>query len=120
MTPRFVYLFDWDISKAMANWHKHGVGFEVAATVFQDPLALSRYDVEHSESEERWVTLGKVETGQLVVVVHTFETSPKKPGYGSSQLVMPRHMSGGSTRTASDLHTSPGGDHANRIRLLER
>jgi uncharacterized protein len=73
MTPRFVYLFDWDISKAMANWHKHGVGFEVAATVFQDPLALSRYDVEHSESEERWVTLGKVETGQLVVVVHTFE-----------------------------------------------
>jgi hypothetical protein len=42
MTPRFVYLFDWDISKAMANWHKHGVGFEVAATVFQDPLALRR------------------------------------------------------------------------------
>lgn len=73
MTARFVYLFDWDISKAMANWHKHGVSFEVAATVFHDPLALSRYDVEHSQSEERWVTLGKAETGQLVVVVHTFE-----------------------------------------------
>lgn len=73
MTERFVYAFDWDISKAMANWHKHGMSFEVAATVFRDPLALSRCDIEHSQSEERWITLGLAETGQLVVVVHTFE-----------------------------------------------
>lgn len=73
MTERFVYLFDWDLSKAMANWHKHGVSFELAATVLRDPLALSRYDAEHSQIEERWITLGKSEAGQLVVVVHTFE-----------------------------------------------
>jgi len=36
-------------------------------------LALSRYDVEHSETEERWATLGQAETGQLIVVVHTFQ-----------------------------------------------
>ncbi|HKU16689.1 MAG TPA: BrnT family toxin [Steroidobacteraceae bacterium] len=73
MTERFVYRLDWDISKAMVNWRKHGVSFEVAATVFRDPLALSRYDAEHSQSEERWITLGQTESGQLVVVVHTFE-----------------------------------------------
>ena len=73
MTQPFVYRFDWDISKAMANRHKHGVSFEVAATVFRDPLALSRYDREHSQSEERWITLGLVVTGHLMVVVHTFE-----------------------------------------------
>jgi uncharacterized DUF497 family protein len=70
---RFVYRFDWDANKALANWHKHGVSFEAAATVLRDPLALSRYDVEHSEVEERWITLGLAETGQLLVVVHTFE-----------------------------------------------
>jgi uncharacterized protein len=36
-------------------------------------LPLSRYDAEHNQNEERWITLGKAETGQLVVVVHTFE-----------------------------------------------
>jgi uncharacterized protein len=74
VTERFLYRFDWDIRKAMANWHKHGVSFEMAATVFRDPLALSSYDAEHSgQSEDRWITVGLVETGQLVVVVHTFE-----------------------------------------------
>lgn len=78
MTERFVYRFDWDISKAMANWRKHGMSFEMAATVFRDPLALSRYDVEHGQSEERWITLGLAETGQVVVVVHTFEELPEE------------------------------------------
>lgn len=49
------------------------MSFELAATVLRDPLALSRYDVEHSEVEERWITLGLAETGQLLVVVHTVE-----------------------------------------------
>jgi uncharacterized DUF497 family protein len=31
------------------------------------------YDEEHSEAEERWVTLGRAENGRLVVVIHTFE-----------------------------------------------
>lgn len=70
---RFVYRFAWDPSKATANRRKHGVSFEQAATVFRDPLALSRYDEEHSEGEERWLTLGQVENGMLLVVSHTFE-----------------------------------------------
>jgi uncharacterized DUF497 family protein len=69
----FAHHFSWDPEKALANRTKHGVSFEVAATVINDPLALSRYDEEHSEAEERWVTLGLAADGALLVVVHTFE-----------------------------------------------
>lgn len=73
MAERFVYRFAWDVAKATANRRKHGVSFELAATVFRDPLALSRYDEEHSEGAERWLTLGQVENGMLLVVSHAFE-----------------------------------------------
>jgi uncharacterized DUF497 family protein len=69
----FAYQFAWDTEKAAANRAKHGVAFELAATVFRDALALSLYDDEHSEEEERWITLGMAETGELLLVVHTFE-----------------------------------------------
>ncbi len=75
MAKRFVYRFAWDPVKAAANRRKHNVSFEQAASVFRDPLALSRYDDEHSEvgSEERWLTLGEDENGTLLVMSHTFE-----------------------------------------------
>lgn len=69
----FVYQFTWDAEKAVANRTKHGVAFELAATVFRDALALSQYDTDHSEGEERWITLGLAETGELILAVHTFE-----------------------------------------------
>lgn len=65
--------FDWDANKARTNLKKHGVSFRLATTVFRDPLALTIFDEEHSEDEERWVTLGQAENGQLLVVVHTSE-----------------------------------------------
>jgi uncharacterized DUF497 family protein len=71
----FVYAFEWDPEKARENAVKHAVGFELAATVFRDPLHLAVYDEDHSESEERWMTLGQAENGNLLVVVHTFEES---------------------------------------------
>ena len=75
----FVYQFAWDSEKAAANRAKHGVAFELAATVFRDALALSVYDEDHSDEEERWITLGIAETGQLILVVHTFkELSPQE------------------------------------------
>jgi len=72
MDGQFHYHFEWDLAKAVGNRSKHGVGFELAATVFRDPLALSRFDEEHSEAEERWVTLGQAGNGRLLTVVHTF------------------------------------------------
>lgn len=67
-----VYEFEWDDAKANANVRKHGVDFDEAMGVFLDPLAMTRYDDEHSEDEERWVTLGRSPAGALLVVVNTF------------------------------------------------
>ena len=67
------YDFEWDPKKAKANWPKHGVYFEQAATVFRDPHAISVYDDAHSKVEDRWVTMGVSATGGLLVVHHTYE-----------------------------------------------
>ena len=66
------YNFEWDRNKANSNRAKHGVTFEEAATVFTDPLALSTYDDEHSENEDRWVTMGISGASRLLIVCHTF------------------------------------------------
>jgi uncharacterized protein len=58
----------WDPVKAEANRRKHGVSFELAQRVFDDPLALSRPDPE--PEEERWQTVGLIE-GVIVFVIHT-------------------------------------------------
>ncbi|MHB1587441.1 MAG: BrnT family toxin [Acidiferrobacteraceae bacterium] len=66
--------FDWDANKARANLKKHGVSFRMAASVFRDPLALAIFDEAHSDDEERWITLGRTQNGQTLVVVHTSES----------------------------------------------
>jgi uncharacterized DUF497 family protein len=70
------YNFQWDPAKARSNREKHGVAFEEAATVFRDPRALTVYDPDHSESEDRWVTLGISGSGRLLVVCHTYKEEP--------------------------------------------
>lgn len=64
--------FEWDPNKARTNLEKHGVSFEEAATVFRDSRALNMYDPDHSETEERWLTVGISGSGRLVLVCHTF------------------------------------------------
>lgn len=66
------YRFEWDQTKARSNLARHGVSFEEAATVFQDPQMVSVYNGEHSETEDRWATLGISGIGRLLVVCHTF------------------------------------------------
>ena len=72
MAKRFQYEFDWDPVKAQQNLRKHQVAFERAATIFLDPDALSEFDAERSEGEDRWITLGLDRTGVLLVVCHTY------------------------------------------------
>ena len=67
------YNFEWNSNKAKSNIQKHKINFELAATVFKDPRALSIYDDDHSESEERWITLGIAQNGNLLVVIHTYK-----------------------------------------------
>ncbi len=63
--------FEWDPDKADRNWHKHGVSFQEAATVFDDPLAITYFDPEHSEGEDRFLTFGHSGNGRFLVVSHT-------------------------------------------------
>ena len=77
---KFLYEFEWDPVKAKANFNKHGLDFDRAATVFLDPLAVTIPDEEHSETEARWITLGKDTGGHYVSVVHTFEFLPDERG----------------------------------------
>ena len=70
------YVFDWDSQKARITIQKHwGISFDRAASVFRDPTMMSIFDEEHSESEERWITLGVDSTGTLLVIIHTFEST---------------------------------------------
>jgi uncharacterized DUF497 family protein len=72
MASSFDYRFEWDPRKAQANRKKHGVSFDVAAMVFEDPDQLSIHDGAHSDDEDRWITLGRNGGGILLVVVHTW------------------------------------------------
>lgn len=73
----FQYQFEWDPVKARENAKRHRVRFERAATVFLDPNALSLFDEQHSEDEDRWITLGLDRTGTMLVISHTFrEVTP--------------------------------------------
>lgn len=79
MSQEVAYDFEWDPLKAESNARKHGVTFDQAATVFLDALALTIFDVEHSQHEERWFTLGYDATGGLLAVAHTFQpASPER------------------------------------------
>lgn len=64
-------LFAWDPEKALANVRKHGIPFEEAATTWLDPLAIERFDEEHSDAEERWLRIGSSLRGALLVVWST-------------------------------------------------
>jgi uncharacterized DUF497 family protein len=66
------YNFEWDPNKARLNKENHGVSFEEAATVFLDPIAMTIYDPEHSETEDRWITMGISKNSRLLIVCHTF------------------------------------------------
>ena len=65
--------FDWDPGKARRNFRKHGIGFNEASTVFADTLSITIPDPDHSQDEERWVTMGLSNSQRLLVVVYTEE-----------------------------------------------
>ena len=64
-------LFIWDPNKAAANVKKHGISFDLAVTVFNDPLHLSMLDGKE-RGEERWVTIGLAADSQSLVVIHLY------------------------------------------------
>lgn len=64
-------LFQWDPDKAITNLAKHGVSFDEAKTVFGDPNELTIFDEEHSDEEDRYISMGMSKLGRIVVVSYT-------------------------------------------------
>ena len=62
--------FDWDDGKAQVNLAKHGVSFQEAASVFDDPLSITFPDPGHSLEEDRSVIIGHSERGRLLFISH--------------------------------------------------
>ena len=78
------FQFEWDEVKAANNVRKHGVPFELARTIFHDKNLLSVADVEHSEAEERWFSVGCASSGALISLVTFGRTRvPRSLGFGS-------------------------------------
>ncbi len=86
--PNLEINFEWDASKAQANLRKHVISFERAATVFRDSDAMTLYDREHSEGEDRWITLGLDMHGILVVICHMW--SAREDGYVRCRIISAR------------------------------
>ena len=64
-------IFEWHESKAQMNVRKHKVGFEEARTLFGDPRLLTYPDEQHSEAEERYISIGQSARNRVLLVVHT-------------------------------------------------
>jgi uncharacterized DUF497 family protein len=73
-------VFAWDEKKNRINRRKHGVSFETAARIFEDPNAVSYRD-RVVEEEERWHVIGCAGGIAILLVVHTSEEE-----YGENQI----------------------------------
>jgi uncharacterized DUF497 family protein len=77
-------VYEWDSSKANANFRKHGVLFSDAFSALEDELALTVRD-PYSEDEERWITLGMDLLGNLLVVVYYVERRNDSIHFGTAR-----------------------------------
>lgn len=59
--------FEWDKDKAASNLEKHGVSFDEASTVFDDPLAYIFDDEDHSDAEHREIIIGHSSQSRLLL-----------------------------------------------------
>src|SRR5580704_3566341 len=85
--------FIWDENKNRQNLRKHDVRFETAVLVFDDPYAITQRDVTF-EDEERWITVGVIGPGSILVIVHTFYENTMKKLFVSSRLAPPSSTKG--------------------------
>jgi hypothetical protein len=57
------------------SFRKHGVSFELARTIFSDQRLLTVADLEHSETEDRWFSIGCASNGVILSVVYLWRDS---------------------------------------------
>ena len=64
-------IFQWDQNKSEENERKHGITFEEAKTVFNDPFAITIDDPDHSDDEYRYIDIGFSSKGIVLIVWYT-------------------------------------------------
>jgi hypothetical protein len=62
--------FEWDESKNKSNRSKHGIWFEEAQSVFDDPLG--RLFSDDTQGEDRFILVGMSSYDSLLIVVHCY------------------------------------------------
>jgi uncharacterized DUF497 family protein len=68
MTQNDSLRLEWDREKNDANRRKHGLGFEEATALFTSGCDyLEIFDDDHSDREERFIAIGPIERGVIVV-----------------------------------------------------
>jgi len=67
--------FEWDEEKDKLNQQQHGISFEDAKFVFNDPFKVILPDLYHSEKEERWLAIGIVSRVLFVVFTERSENT---------------------------------------------
>ena len=72
--------FEWDPTKARSNLAKHGVAFEDATLVWDDPLHTIHFD-RIEDGEVRWWAIGEVRPATTLIVLHV------QPDPADDQLV---------------------------------
>ena len=65
-------VFEWDERKNNSNHRKHGISFEDASRVFDDP-GMILFSERVQNGEERWQAIGIVQgTTLMLVVAHAY------------------------------------------------
>lgn len=64
-------IFEWDPFKAQANLKKHHVNFDEGKTIFNDPFLVTYLDEEHSDDENRFISIGTSSKSRVLLMVHT-------------------------------------------------
>jgi uncharacterized protein len=92
--------FEWHPAKAQSNLEKHGVSFEEAQAVFEDPLQMHYPDNAHSIGEQRFICFGLSEQGRVLAVIYM------EPGENRIRIISAREATRKEERayeTQSDL-----------------
>ena len=69
-------LFEYNPEKNRKNIEKHGISFKSAARVFFDYDRIELYDERHSETEDRYDTIGDTSAGNLTTI-GTLQDTPR-------------------------------------------
>ena len=92
----------WDEDKNRNNKQKHGLGFETAKLVFDDPLMAHRPDP--NSDEERWHTIGLI--GNVVVVVaHTWPKAEHRTDVEVGRIISARKATAHERRAYEEGNT---------------